>query len=456
MPRKFLAPLVLSSSASDPTGVGGALYYNTTSNSLKYYNGTSWAALGSATPNNGTLTLATSGTGLSGSATFTADQSGNTTFTVTLASSSTNTASSLVARDASGNFAMGTLTATGISAGASTFTGKVTLPAATTSAAALNIPSGTAPTSPADWDIWTETGGIKYKSPGITNPLTLVTNLIGTLAFLNTIGSGTASNISIGPSDNSKTTTLYGSLTTPNLVSGFLKTDASGVVSTTSSTGSGSVVLATSPTLTTPTLGVASATSINKVAITAPATSATLTIADGKTLTVSNTLTMTGTDSSSVAFGAGGTVQYVPGAWTSYTPDLYNSSGGSPTAGSTTGQATNAVKDGGYFQMGKIVFFRAFVSLGTNFSIGTAGGNIGITLPVTPVSSNQMVTAGIVVAGLYYRASAFTGNGGTSGLISRIRFRDGQSTANASASTTVPGTWAVGDYILVSGTYEAA
>lgn len=40
-----------------------------------------------------------------------------------------------------------------------------------------------------------------------------------------------------------------------------------------------------SPTMTTPTLGVASATSINKVAITAPATSATLTIADGKTLT---------------------------------------------------------------------------------------------------------------------------------------------------------------------------
>lgn len=75
-------------------------------------------------------------------------------------------------------------------------------------------------------------------------------------------------------------------------------------------TGSGSIALATSPTLTTPTLGVASATSVNKVAITAPATAATLTIADGKTLTASNTLTFTGTDASSVAFGGGGTVQY--------------------------------------------------------------------------------------------------------------------------------------------------
>lgn len=77
---------------------------------------------------------------------------------------------------------------------------------------------------------------------------------------------------------------------------------------------SGALTLAgltlTSPTLTTPTLGVATATSINKLAITAPATGSTLTIADGKTATINNTLTFTGTDASSVAFGAGGTVAY--------------------------------------------------------------------------------------------------------------------------------------------------
>jgi hypothetical protein len=82
----------------------------------------------------------------------------------------------------------------------------------------------------------------------------------------------------------------------------------------TDETGTGALVFGTSPTLTTPTLGVASATSVNKVAITAPATSATLTIANGKTLTASNTLTFTGTDASSVAFGAGGTVLYSGGA----------------------------------------------------------------------------------------------------------------------------------------------
>ena len=58
----------------------------------------------------------------------------------------------------------------------------------------------------------------------------------------------------------------------------------------------------TNKTLTTPVLGVATATSVNKVALTAPATSATLTIADGKTLTASNSLTLAGTDATTMTF----------------------------------------------------------------------------------------------------------------------------------------------------------
>ena len=77
---------------------------------------------------------------------------------------------------------------------------------------------------------------------------------------------------------------------------------SSGGTGVTSSTGSTAVVLSNSPTLVTPVLGVASATSINKVALTAPATGSTLTIADGKTLTASNTLTLAGTDSTTMTF----------------------------------------------------------------------------------------------------------------------------------------------------------
>lgn len=61
-------------------------------------------------------------------------------------------------------------------------------------------------------------------------------------------------------------------------------------------TGTGMLVFQNTPTLITPILGVATVTSINKVTITQPATSAILTILDGKTFTVNNTLTIASTD----------------------------------------------------------------------------------------------------------------------------------------------------------------
>jgi len=63
------------------------------------------------TVNNATLTMNVSGTGLSGSQTFTANQSSAATFTVTSNATSANTVSTIVARDASGNFSAGTITA---------------------------------------------------------------------------------------------------------------------------------------------------------------------------------------------------------------------------------------------------------------------------------------------------------------------------------------------------------
>jgi len=77
--------------------------------------------------------------------------------------------------------------------------------------------------------------------------------------------------------------------------------------------GTGAFAGNVSPSFTTPTLGVAAATTINKVALTAPATGSTLTILDGKTLTVDNSMTTTAVDGATVAFGAGGTVLYSGG-----------------------------------------------------------------------------------------------------------------------------------------------
>jgi hypothetical protein len=93
--------------------------------------GNATTATTAANVNNGTLTLAVSGTGLSGSATFTANQSGSSTFTVTSNATNANTGSTIVARDSSGNFSAGTITAT-LSGNASTATSATTATTATT------------------------------------------------------------------------------------------------------------------------------------------------------------------------------------------------------------------------------------------------------------------------------------------------------------------------------------
>lgn len=134
------------------------------------------------------------------------------------------------------------------------------------------------------------TDEIPIVQAGTTKKLTntqLFTNATLVAPALGTPASGTLTNCSGLPIINGTSGTL---------------SVARGGTGSTSSTGTGSVVLATSPTLTTPVLGVATATSVNKVAITTPANGSTLTIVDGKTLTVNHSLTLAGTDSTVMTF----------------------------------------------------------------------------------------------------------------------------------------------------------
>ena len=93
--------------------------------------GNATTATTAANVNNGTLTMNVSGTGLSGSQTFTANQSSAATFTVTSNATNANTASTIVARDASGNFSAGTITAA-LSGNATTATSATSATTATT------------------------------------------------------------------------------------------------------------------------------------------------------------------------------------------------------------------------------------------------------------------------------------------------------------------------------------
>jgi hypothetical protein len=133
---------------------------------------------------------------------------------------------------------------------------------------------------------------------------------IGTQAIALNQGTGTITSLPGVTSVNGTTIPSSAILTkTSDNLSVFAATTSSqlaGVIS--DETGSGSLVFANTPTLVTPILGVATATSINKVALTAPATSATLTLADGSTLATSGaySVTLTATGATNVTLPTSG------------------------------------------------------------------------------------------------------------------------------------------------------
>ncbi len=156
-------------------------------------------------------------------------------------------------------------------------------------------------------------------------------------------------------------------------------------------TGTGSVVLASSPTLVTPTLGAATATSINGNTITTG--TGTLTLGAGKTLTSSNTLTLTATDGSTLAVGTGGTLgtnaytstAYAPlNSPTLVTPTLGAATATSltfsPTTGGIVGTTTNNNADAG--------------KVGEYISSNIASGSVSLTTNVAANITSISLTAG--------------------------------------------------------------
>ncbi len=192
------------------------------------------------------------------------------------------------------------------------------------------------------------------------------------------------------------------------------------------------LVYASGPTLITPTLGVATATSINKVLITAPASSATLTIANLKGLTVSNTLTLTGTDGATVNFGAGGTMlttgvttlsslasvgTITTGTWNATA--ISTTKGGTPTGG-TVGQvlrknsstdydyswATVSGSGSGTVTSVAGVFNRTLIT-------GTASINPTVDISPNYVGQTSITTLGTVVSGTWNATTIAAIKGGT-------------------------------------------
>lgn len=164
----------------------------------------------------GTLTVNTSGTGISGSGTFTANQSTNNTITISSNATSANTASTIVARDANGDFNARIVTAA-LTGNAST---------ATTLATARNI-NGVSFNGGSDITVTANTANsITFNSSGTGvasgstfnggSAITISHNTIG--AYSATNPSGFTSNVgtvtSVGGTGTVSGLTLSGTVTT--------------------------------------------------------------------------------------------------------------------------------------------------------------------------------------------------------------------------------------------------
>jgi hypothetical protein len=222
------------------------------------------------------------------------------------------------------------------------------------------------------------------------------------------------------------------------------------VVSVTN-TGTGNNVLADGPTLTTPTLGAATATSVNKVAITAPATGSTLTIADGKTLTANNSIALTGTDATTMTFpttnatiartDAGQTFTGVQVMTSPQVITSINDTNGNELFGVTaTASAVNELTV-------------ANAATGNNPVISATGSdtNIGITLTPKGTGNTVLTSGNLVVAngnGIDFSATASGSGTMTSELLSD--YEEGTFTP---AFTPAAGAFTTVNYITQRGKY---
>lgn len=285
---------------------------DTTTNPIVYktYDGASWVAFGKLNTSTHVWTPIYQGTDLSTASVATSGTSGHTVPFLDGANTwsgvqSVNSGDLALKGSTSG---AGTLNAPAIAstyvwtlppltdtlvgkATADTFTNKTFDTAATGNSLSINGLAATANTG---------TGAVvRATSPNIVTPnigVATATSINGNFWTAGTgtlaLGAGKTATVSntltFAGTDGSTVTLGVGGTVAylANTLNAFASTTSAQLASVISDeTGTGALVFGTSPSLVTPLLGIAAATSINKVAITAPATGATLTIPDGVTLT---------------------------------------------------------------------------------------------------------------------------------------------------------------------------
>lgn len=134
----------------------------------------------------------------------------------------------------------------------------------------------------------------------------------------------------------------------------------------------------------------------------------------------------------------------VSGAWASYTPTL---------GGFTLGNGTVAAK---YMQIGKTVHFRFVLTLGSTTTLG-AGGTNSFTLPVNAVAFHYHFVGSAVdsSASSLYTLTAHSDITLANTNVLTLGYPK-SATNDQNVDSISPVTFAAGDIISISGTYEAA
>lgn len=230
-------------------------------------------------------------------------------------------------------------------------------------------------------------------------------------------------------------TTLTAGASDLSNVTGVLAV-ANGGTGVGTSTGTGSVVLSTSPTLVTPILGAASATTVNKLTLTQPASGATLTLSDGSSLITSgaNNLTLTTTANTNVTLPVSGTLitdavttlsslssvgVVTSGTWSSNLGAVSGSALTNLTAANLTGTIPSAVlaNSSAYIGSTAVALNRAAGALVlSDVSISGAAGALTTATGAVVVSSATAPTAGQVLTAINGTSAAWSSPGTTADL----------------------------------------